>query len=72
MPKNKSHKGLLKRVKIPGRGKVKWRRAGASHLNSHQAGQKGRDLRQPRLAKDADIGRIRKMLHRRLTGSDSR
>jgi ribosomal protein L35 len=63
---------LLKRVKITGRGKVKWRRAGASHLNSTKSGKKGRELGQPRLAKDADIGRIRKMLHCKLTGSNSR
>ncbi len=32
MPKQKTHKGLAKRVKITARGKVKHHRAGAGHL----------------------------------------
>ena len=34
MPKLKTHKGLAKRVKVTGRGKLKHRRPGASHLMS--------------------------------------
>jgi len=34
MPKQKTHKGLLKRVKVTGSGKVKRRRCNGSHLMS--------------------------------------
>ena len=67
MPKGKPHKGLLKRVKISATGKVKWKRTGTSHLNSHMSGKQIMALRQKRLAKAADVGRLKKMLHRQLT-----
>ncbi len=34
MPKQKTHKGLAKRVKITAKGKIKRRRAGGGHLMS--------------------------------------
>ncbi|MDH4239691.1 MAG: 50S ribosomal protein L35 [Phycisphaerae bacterium] len=34
MPKQKTHKGLSKRVKITASGKVKYRRSGGGHLMS--------------------------------------
>ncbi len=49
MPKVKTHKGLKKRFKITGRGKVKHKRAGASHLMSHKPGKRVRHLRRPAL-----------------------
>lgn len=67
MPKLKSHKGLLKRVKVTARGKVKFSRAGSSHLMSHKSGDKCRKLRQKAVAKRGDIPRLEKMLHRPLT-----
>jgi len=67
MPKNKPHKGLLKRVKITGTGKVKWKRTRSSHLNGHMSGKQIMDLRKKRLAKAADVKRLEKMLHRDLT-----
>ena len=70
MPKNKTHKGLLKRVTITGRGKIKWQRAGKSHLNGNMSGKQGRQLRSKRTAKAADVGRIASMLHRPLTKGD--
>ena len=72
MPKLKPHKGLLKRVTITGKGKVKFKRAGTSHLNSHMTGNKIRDLRHKRCATKADIGRLERMLHRPLTKTESR
>jgi large subunit ribosomal protein L35 len=71
MPKLKSHKGLLKRVKITGRGKVKWHRAFAGHLMSHKTANKKQDLRQTRCAKSGDIKRLKRMLHQPLTASDT-
>ena len=45
MPKQKTHKGLAKRVKVTGKRKVKYRRPGNSHLASHKAGARVRHLR---------------------------
>jgi len=45
MPKQKTHKGLAKRIKITARGKVVRRRAGASHLMSDKSGKRCRSLR---------------------------
>jgi len=71
MPKVKRHKGLSKRVKITASGSVKFKRSGGSHLNSHLAGKKMRQLRGKRLVKAADIKRTRGMLHMSLRAGDS-
>ena len=47
MPKQKTHKGLAKRVKVTARGKIKHYRAGASHLMSVKSSQCRRKLRRP-------------------------
>ena len=44
MPKQKTHKGLKKRVKVTGTGKVKRPKCGSSHLMSGTAPKKCRDL----------------------------
>ncbi|MBN1844481.1 MAG: 50S ribosomal protein L35 [Sedimentisphaerales bacterium] len=46
MPKQKTHKGLAKRVKVTGTGKVLRRRAGSGHLMSSKSGKRCRNLRQ--------------------------
>ncbi|MBN2376405.1 MAG: 50S ribosomal protein L35 [Sedimentisphaerales bacterium] len=45
MPKQKTHKGLAKRVKISGTGKVRRKSAGKGHLMSHKSGNRSRGLR---------------------------
>ena len=70
MPKLKTHKGLLKRVRITASGKVKFKRSFNSHLRSHKNGEKIRQLRVRRLVKAGDLGRLEKMLHRQLTAPD--
>ena len=45
IPKQKTHKGLAKRVKVTATGKVKIRRPGNSHLSSHKTGARVRHLR---------------------------
>lgn len=70
MPKLKTHKGLKKRIKITGRGKVKWKRAFSGHLMSHKSGSKCQDLRQSRCAKSSDVKRLKKMLHCQLIPGD--
>ena len=71
MPKLKSHKGLLKRVKITAKGKVKWRKPFKGHLNSHMSGDKLRKLRGTALATKGDVKRLKIMLHRPLKAVDS-
>ena len=67
MPKLKPNKGLLKRVRVTGKGKVKFKRAFSGHLRSHKSGDKIRELRRKRLAQPGDIRRLEHMLNRRLT-----
>ena len=47
MPKQKTHKGLAKRVKITGGGKVKRGRAGGGHLMSSKNGKRCRTIGKP-------------------------
>ena len=66
MPKQKSHKGLLKRVKVSARGKVKFKKPFKGHLMSTKNGKKLRQLRGSDYIKRGDIKRIEAMLHRPL------
>lgn len=66
MPKVKPHKATLKRIKITGGGKVKFNRAGKSHLNSSLTGKRNRQLRSAGYATPADIKRLEGALHRPL------
>lgn len=69
MPKQKSHKGLLKRVTVTATGKVKWRKANNGHLRSVKSGDKIRALRNKGVAKSGDIKRLERLLHRPLTAA---
>ena len=62
MPKNKSHKGLLKRVRVSKTGKIKLQRACGRHLRSHKPGQKTRGYRLPMYASAPDMRRLRSLL----------
>lgn len=68
MPKNKPHKGLLKRVKVTKTGKVRHRSAFHSHLSSHKSGKRLRQLRGDPYISNAEIKRAEKLLFRRLRG----
>lgn len=68
MPKNKSHKGLLKRIRISKSGKVRHRSAFHKHLSSHKSGKRLRKLRRDRYLAKADAKRYEKLLFRRLRG----
>jgi large subunit ribosomal protein L35 len=70
MPKGKNHKGLLKRVRVTGRGKVKHNRAGTSHLMSHKSGKRGRQLRHQICVPRPVAKEMEKILHRRLKGRE--
>ncbi len=47
MPKMKTHKGVAKRFKVTGTGKVKHHRPGKSHLLSVKSGKRKRHMRRP-------------------------
>ena len=64
MPKNKTHKGWKKRVKITARGKVRHKRSFAGHLMSGKSGDRIRRLRKPSLLKGSIAKRIREALGR--------
>jgi large subunit ribosomal protein L35 len=66
MPKQKTHKGLLKRVRVTAKGKVKWKKPFKGHLMSCKSGDKLRQLRGFSLAKRPDIKRLEALLHRPL------
>jgi large subunit ribosomal protein L35 len=68
MSKLKSHKGLLKRVKITASGKVAHKRSGKSHLNSEMRGKRSRQLRNVKLVHKTEAKRMEQMLHTRLRG----
>ena len=62
MPKNKTHRGLLKRVKVTKSGKIKLQRACGRHLRSHKSGSTIRKYRKPKYARAADVRRLKGML----------
>jgi len=71
MPKQKSHKASLKRVRITGRGKVKYNKAFSGHLMSHKSGDRRRRLRKHSLVKRGDIKRLARLLHRPLQSAET-
>jgi large subunit ribosomal protein L35 len=68
MPKNKTHKALLKRVRITKTGKVKHKRCGHKHLRSGKPGSTDRLSRIGRYMPTGEAKRLEKLLHRRLRG----
>lgn len=63
MPKTKSHKGLLKRIRLTKSGKVKFTRAYGRHLRSHKKSTLLQQYRKPKYAGSTDAGRLSRMLH---------
>jgi len=47
MPKQKTHKGLAKRIKVTARGKIKHKRAGSGHLMRSKNAKRRRRLGSP-------------------------
>jgi large subunit ribosomal protein L35 len=47
MPKQKTHKGLAKRLKVTATGKLKHRRPGGSHLMSSKNAKRRRKISRP-------------------------
>jgi large subunit ribosomal protein L35 len=70
MPKVKTHKGTLKRVKISKTGKVNHNKAGYKHLRSGKRPKRKLRLRGGSLMSTPDAKRVSKILFMRLRGRD--
>ncbi|MCC6321944.1 MAG: 50S ribosomal protein L35 [Phycisphaerales bacterium] len=70
MPKNKSHKASLKRIRITKTGKVKHNRAFGKHLRSSKSSKRLRRLRTDKFMASPEAKRLERLLFRRLRGRD--
>ena len=64
MPKMKTNKSVLKRIKITGRGKLKRRKACMGHLLSKKRPKHKRRLKRTALLEKADQRRVESLLGR--------
>jgi len=64
MPKNKTHSGTAKRVKVTGSGKLMRQQAGLRHRLEVKSSKETRDLSGYVPVNKADTRRVRKMLGR--------
>lgn len=62
MPKQKTHKGLKKRISITVHGKVKRKQAGKSHLNAKKSARRRRHLRATVGTTKANVKRLTLLL----------
>ncbi|MCB9846666.1 MAG: 50S ribosomal protein L35 [Phycisphaeraceae bacterium] len=68
MPKNKLHKGSLKRIRISKTGKVRHKSANLGHYRQSKSGKRLRQLRKDPYMANPDAKRFEKLLFRRLRG----
>lgn len=64
MPKQKTHKGLKKRVKVTGSGKVKRPKCNGSHLMSGTSPKKCRDIGSTAMVEGARARKIKILLNK--------
>ncbi len=64
MPKNKTHSGMSKRIRISGSGKLLRQRAGVRHYLEHKPSKLTRRLAGTTEVKANDNKRVRRMLGR--------
>ncbi|HEY2166954.1 MAG TPA: 50S ribosomal protein L35 [Jatrophihabitantaceae bacterium] len=64
MPKNKTHSGMKKRVKVTGGGKLLTQRAGKRHLLERKSSRLTRRLSGTTEVAPADAPRVKKLLGR--------
>ena len=62
MPKQKTHKGMAKRFKKTGSGKLKRGQAKTSHLFANKTQKQKRKLRKSAMVSQSDYKRIRQQL----------
>ncbi|NBX37329.1 MAG: 50S ribosomal protein L35 [Planctomycetes bacterium] len=66
MPKQKTHKGLTKRIKVTKTGKVRFYSPNSRHLKSNKRGVTVQTYRKGRFARDGDMKMYGKLLNRGL------
>jgi large subunit ribosomal protein L35 len=64
MPKNKTHSGTKKRIKITGSGKLLTERAGKRHLLERKPSKLTRRLTGTRVVSSQDAPRVKRLLGR--------
>jgi large subunit ribosomal protein L35 len=64
MPKNKTHKGTKKRIRLTATGKLMRQRAFGSHLLTKKSANRKRKLRKAVQIVSSDISRLRDLLGR--------
>ena len=64
MPKNKTHSGMKKRIKVTGSGKLLAQRAGMRHNLEHKSSRVTRRLSGTQSVSENDVPRIKRMLGR--------
>ena len=64
MPKNKTHSGIAKRIKVTGGGKLMRQQAGLRHRLEVKSSKETRDLSRVVPVAKADRKRVKKMLGR--------
>ena len=70
MPKLKSHKGLLKRIKITKSGKVKFKPPNGRHLKSNKSGEMVQSYRRRQYVRRGMLHRLSLLLHRPLMSQE--
>ena len=64
MPKNKTHSGMKKRVKVTGSGKLLFQRAGKRHLLERKSSSLTRRLSGTEEIAAVDVPRVKRLLGR--------
>jgi large subunit ribosomal protein L35 len=62
MPKQKTHKGLSKRVRVSKKGKIKFRHVGTGHLLSAKSSSRRRKLRKKAVMHTAEEKKVFRLL----------
>jgi len=68
MSKQKSHKGILKRIRVTAKGKLKHKRSGTSHLMAAMSGDSIRRHRRDKVVHRSVAKAYEKLLNKRLKG----
>ncbi|MEU6646983.1 50S ribosomal protein L35 [Saccharomonospora sp. NPDC046836] len=64
MPKNKTHSGMSKRVRVTGSGKIRRQKAGRRHLMEKKSSRVTRRLEGTVEVAAADVRRVKRLLGR--------
>ncbi len=62
MPKMKSHRGVAKRFRLTGTGKIRHKKSGRSHLLTHKTRSRKRQLRRPGILSKTDQQAVKRLL----------